>query len=181
MLELRELERGDLRAVTSWRAERSMVDCLGAPYRFIGPEVDERWFDGYLAGRPNTVRCAAVDSAAPGEILGLATLSGIDWVHRSCEFHIMVGPGSQGRGVGRFALGGMLRHAFADLGLNRVELSVLDTNARARALYEGFGFSLEGTRRAAAFKNGEFVDVHLMGLLASEWARGLDSRGRGEE
>lgn len=166
---LRELERGDLLTVTSWRSRRDVVDCLGAPYRYIGPEVDQGWFDGYLAGRSATVRCAVADAADPSKILGLATLASIDWVHRSCTFHIMVGPEAQGRGVGKFALGGMLRHAFCDLGLNRVELAVLESNVRARSLYEKFGFMLEGTRRQAAYKNGRWEGVHTMGLLRSEW------------
>lgn len=169
MLELRELRREDLPAVNSWRADRAQVDCLGAPFRYIGPEVDEAWFDGYLRGRAGTVRCAVVDAAEPGEILGLATLSDINWVHRTCTFHVQVAPAAQGRGVGTFALAGMLRHAFADLGLNRVELTVLDTNARARRMYERAGFTLEGTMRQAAYKEGRFVDMHVMGLLASEW------------
>lgn len=169
MLELRELQRGDLPAITSWRAGRGMIDCLGAPYRYIGPEIDERWFDSYLSSRSNTVRCAVADADSPAEILGLATLAGIDWVHRSCTFHIMVGPKAQGRGVGTFALAGMLRHASSDLGLHRVELSVLDSNSRARSLYEKFGFVLEGTRRRAAFKNGRWEDMHVMAILADEW------------
>lgn len=178
MLELRELQRRDLSTITLWRAKRDMIDCLGAPFRYIGPEIDERWFDGYLSGRANCVRCVAVDSRCPNQILGLATLSGIDWIHRSCTFHIMVGPEAQGRGVGKFALTEMLRHAFTDLGLHRVELSVLDSNTRARALYEKSGFVLEGTRRAAVFKNGHWEDMHTMGLLIGEW-QALDSSLRG--
>ena len=48
MLELRELRRGDLAEVNRWRADRGRVGCLGASFRYIGPEVDESWFDAYL-------------------------------------------------------------------------------------------------------------------------------------
>lgn len=169
MLKLRELRREDLLAINSWRADRSQVACLGAPFRYIGPEVDGAWFDSYLKNRSNTVRCAIVDVDAPQTILGLATLSNINWVHRTCIFHVQVAPGTQGCGVGAFALAGMLSHAFEDLGLNRVELAVLDTNSRARGMYERAGFVLEGTKRQAAYKEGHYVDMHIMGLLASEW------------
>lgn len=93
---LRELERGDLNSVTAWRTSRELINSLAAPYRFIGREIDERWFDGYLSGRASTVRCAVVDSESPEQILGLATLANIDWIVRSAEFHIMVGPEAQG-------------------------------------------------------------------------------------
>ena len=169
MLATRELSRGDLKVVNSWRASREMIDCLGAPYRFIDIEIDEAWYDAYLRNRDHTIRCVAVDSGAPDVALALATLSCIDWVHGTCEFHIMVGPDSQGKGVGAYALREMLRHAFSDLGLHRVELGVLSTNERARSLYEKAGFVCEGSKRSAVLKNGEYVDLVIMGLLRKEW------------
>lgn len=168
-LVLRELERGDLNTITAWRASRELIDCLAAPYRFIGQEIDDHWFDGYLSSRASTVRCAVVDSGNPEQILGLATLADIDWVVRSAEFHIMVGPRTQGQGVGTYAIREMLRHAFSDLGLNRVELTVLESNSRARSIYEKEGFALEGTLRAAAWKNGRYEDMHVMSILREEW------------
>ena len=172
MLELRELRRGDLAEVNRWRADRGLVGCLGASFRYIGPEVDESWFDAYLKGRANTVRCAVVEDGEPEDILGLATLASIDWVSRSCVFHIMVRPKSQGRGVGAFALSAMVEHAFLDLGLRRIELCVLDCNKRARRLYEKEGFVLEGTKRQAAYKGGRYEDMHVMALLRDEWTGG---------
>ena len=169
MLKLRELCREDIPEINSWRADRGMIDCLGAPYRYIGLEIDEEWFDSYLKRRANTVRCAVVEDTNPDEILGLATLANIDWVHRSCIFHIMIGEKAQGKGVGTFSLREMVRHAFFDLGLNRIELSVLEDNARAIKLYEKCGFVYEGRKRAAAFKNGTFKDMLMMSLLRDDW------------
>ena len=179
MLKLRELERGDLAEITSWRSSRGLISTLGAPYRYIGPEIDESWFDGYLASRGSCVRCVAVDDGTPREPMSLVTLSGIDWVNRACEFHIMVGEAYQGRGVGRFSAEGLLRHAFCDLGMERVELSVLDGNARARSLYESLGFVVEGTRRSAVFKEGARVDLVLMSLLRDEWLAAAGARCEG--
>ena len=82
MLKLRELERKDLDEINHWRSKRSLIDCLGAPYRYIGPEIDAAWFDGYLRKRDSTVRCAVVDDSDESKILGLVTLASIDWVHR---------------------------------------------------------------------------------------------------
>lgn len=169
MLEMRELARGDLDAINAWRADRDTVACLGAPFRYIGREVDEAWFDSYLKGRTSCVRCVAVDSGEPETPLGLATIASISWVHRTCTFHIQVSPEARGRGVGKFALDAMLRHAFLDLGMNRVELDVLEANARARRMYEKAGFVAEGRRRQAAFKEGSYVDMVVMGLLRDEW------------
>lgn len=168
-LVMRELERGDLETITEWRSSRELIACLAAPYRFIGPEIDQRWFDGYLDGRAGTVRCAVAHADCPDRILCLVTLADIDWVARSATLHVMVAPEAQGRGVGTFAVRGILHHAFSDLGLNRVELTVLDSNDRARSLYEREGFVLEGTLRAAAWKGGRYEDMHVMSVLKEEW------------
>ena len=63
----------------------------------------------------------------------------------------------------------MLRFAFEELNLHRVELEVYDFNPRAMRCYEKAGFRLEGTRRQAHFHQGAYHDVHLMGILRDEF------------
>lgn len=173
MLEMRELRRSDVAAINSWRTDRETIEFLAAPYRYINPEVDDAWFDAYMRSRGNTVRCVTFDSDDPGRPLCLTTLSGIDWVNRSAELHIMAAPGdARGKGVGSYSLKAMVSHAFGDLGLNRVELDVLESNARARHLYEKLGFSYEGVRRQAVWKPDGYVDLMHMALLRED-AEGL--------
>lgn len=170
MFILRELERGDIPVINSWRRNRALIASLGAPFRYIGAEIDEAWFDSYLKNRGNTVRCAIVDSSLSEDpLIGLVTLAGIDWVSRRATLHIMIGSQSnQGRGAGTFAVQEMLRHAFDDFGLHRVELDVLEDNAAAIHVYEKVGFKREGTRREAAFKCGRWVDLIHMGILSAD-------------
>lgn len=42
MFKLRELNENDLSAINTWRNDKSLINNLGAPFRFIGPEVDKR-------------------------------------------------------------------------------------------------------------------------------------------
>lgn len=62
-----------------------------------------------------------------------------------------------------------MRHALDGQGLNRVELEVFDFNPRARHVYEKAGFRLEGTRRQALRFNDEWIDAHVMAVVASDW------------
>lgn len=169
MYSLRELSRSDLPEINRWRSDRELIDGLGAPFRYIDLSIDERWYEGYLNGRANTVRCVVVDEEATNSPLALVTLASIDWVSRVCELHIMVAPRCQGQGVGTYAVGTMLQHAFLDLGLRRIELSVLADNARARALYEKAGFTEEGVKKSARYKNGLYHDLCIMALLKEDW------------
>jgi RimJ/RimL family protein N-acetyltransferase len=94
----------------------------------------------------------------------------INWKNRSAEVGIFIGDKRYwNQGYGRDAMVLMLRHAFYNLGLNRVSLRVYVTNPRAVHCYEKAGFVLEGRMRQAQFKDGKFIDVLLMSALASEW------------
>jgi RimJ/RimL family protein N-acetyltransferase len=53
-------------------------------------------------------------------------------------------------------------------GVNRVELEVYDLNPRARHVYGKVGFVHEGTKRQALLWDGEWVDAHIMAILASD-------------
>jgi RimJ/RimL family protein N-acetyltransferase len=169
VIRLREIERGDVPAINRWRQDRALTAGLGAPHRHIGIEVDERWFEAYLARRGTDVRCAICRDDEP-EPIGVVSLTGIDPVHKHAELHILLGDrASHGQGIGADATRAMLHHGFRDLNLHRIYLFVLDANGAARRMYEKVGFRHEGTLREAAFKDGTYDDVHLMALLQSEF------------
>ena len=71
----------------------------------------------------------------------------------------------QGKGVGTALMGAALDLADNWLDLERIELRVYVDNAAGIALYENFGFEIEGTHRRLAFRNGEYVDAYSMGRL----------------
>ena len=169
---LRELERKDIPVINQWRNDPELIARLGAPYRFINLDVDEEWFDDYIKNRNTAVRCAIVEENND-EILGLVSLVSIDYMNQSAEFHIMVGSKeNQGKGVGTFAVKEMLCHAFDNLNLQRVELTVLEENMRARHLYEKAGFVQEGIKRSSKYKKGKFVNMVLYSILRSDFTGG---------
>ncbi len=71
----------------------------------------------------------------------------------------------QGRGVGTALMSALVELADCWLGLERIELSVYTDNAPAVHLYEKFGFTIEGTARRYALRQGSYVDVYLMARL----------------
>jgi RimJ/RimL family protein N-acetyltransferase len=166
---LRELERSDVPTINRWRNDRALVARLGAPFRRVNIDTDLDWYARYLSSRSTQVRCA-VCTRASSRLVGLASLTHIDPVHRSAEYHIMIGPvRARGRGAGTAATREMLRHAFEDLNLHRVYLSVLEDNREAVALYEKMGFTHEGRSRQAVYKDGRYRDMLQMAILAGEY------------
>jgi RimJ/RimL family protein N-acetyltransferase len=168
---LRELERNDLARLNEWRADRELVRSLGGSFRYVGIEVDQRWFDTYQASRAQNVRLA-ICRRNDGEMLGVVYLLQIDWINRSAEFSIQIGEATaRGRGIGEAATRLALAHAFDDLNLRRIWLTMLATNQPAAALYKKVGFRPEGLFREAAFKDGRYVDVVPMAILDTERTR----------
>jgi RimJ/RimL family protein N-acetyltransferase len=166
---LREIEPGDLPEINKWRNDASLVESLGAPFRYVSEGVDRAWFDHYMANRSTAVRLAVCESAGK-KTVGMVYLTGIDWVARSGEFSIWIAAvAHRGKGAGTAASRGMLRHAFLDLNLHRLHLTVLADNEVARSLYRRLGFVEEGRLRSAAFKNGRFVDLVQMAMLSDEY------------
>jgi diamine N-acetyltransferase len=104
-----------------------------------------------------------------GELAAMGGLTGIDFVHRNAELYVMVSPTLVGRGIGRASVQWLCNYGFSSLGLNRIYLHTLTSNARAIALYEGVGFSHEGTMRKHVRKGKKFVDRHMYSILRDEW------------
>jgi RimJ/RimL family protein N-acetyltransferase len=101
----------------------------------------------------------------------------IEWTNRSAEFGIFIGDKSLwDKGYGTEVLQLFLQHAFDTLNLNRIYLRVFATNARAKRSYEKAGLVPEGTLRRAVFRNGQYIDVHIMSILRSEWRAATEGK-----
>lgn len=169
MYKLRELCASDIKEINKWRNDSDLISFLGAPFRYINEEVDMKWYDNYMKNRNTNVRLAMVDDEDESKILGLASLTDIDFINRSSVAHFMIGREEYRRkGLGSYAIKEILNHAFNNLNLNRVELSLLETNSVIN-LYEKIGFVLEGRKKEAAYKNGKYVDVIEMAILKERY------------
>lgn len=175
MYKLRELDRKDMTTINRWRNDKELIDHLGAPFRYINQIVDDRWYDNYMNNRSTCVRCAIVTEESD-DIIGLVSLIKIDQMNQSAEFHIMIGgKQNRGKGAGIFAVKEILHHAFLNLNLQRIELTVNEDNTSAIHLYEKVGFVREGMKRNARFKNGKFINMHLYSILRDEFLKNLEA------
>ena len=114
---------------------------------------------GLLAHDHSLVACM------DGEVVGGLALETrpTTWRRRhAAEIGMAVRDDWQGKGVGTALLRAALDLADNWLNLTRVELRVYTANAAAIALYEKFGFEIEGTHRRFAFRNGRYVDAYSM-------------------
>ncbi|MFC5217200.1 GNAT family N-acetyltransferase [Streptomyces coerulescens] len=112
----------------------------------------------------------AVTDRATGELVGEVVLYEWDATARGCTFRTLVGPRGRGRGIGTEATRLIVGHGFEQLGLHRIQLEAYGHNPRALRVYEKVGFVVEGVRREADLRDGEWRDWVMMAILDREWA-----------
>ena len=103
------------------------------------------------------------------KIIGVVFLNHIHPVNRTGEFGITLAEASyRGRGFGKDALLTILDYGFNELNLNRIWCEVYSNNSSIK-LYQNIGFKVEGVLRKHIFKEGEYLDSIMMGMLKSEF------------
>lgn len=100
--------------------------------------------------------------------VGVCGFTSIDMTNRRAEFSLYTAPQFQGRGFGTQALRCLLTHGFGNLGLHVVWGEVFDGNP-ALEKFLSVGFQKEGIRRDFYFRDGKFIDAHLISMRSDEW------------
>jgi RimJ/RimL family protein N-acetyltransferase len=112
----------------------------------------------------------AIYSLADDKLIGEIDLSGFDRAAKNSWLGIGLGEREYwGKGCGTDATKVILRFAFRELNLHRVNLNVFEYNLRAIHCYEKVGFKHEGRMRACLNRDGRRWDLVYMGILRSEW------------
>lgn len=164
---LRPLGSADLPLLHTWINDRQHV-LSGAPYRPVSDVQHHAWFTA-LQQRSDLV-IFGIERLDEQVLIGSCQLHSIHPVHRSAELQIRIGDAAaRGHGYGTEATRLLLRFGFRDLHLHRIFLHVFATNPVAIRTYEKVGMVTEGTLRRAAFIDGQYVDVRIMGILREEF------------
>jgi RimJ/RimL family protein N-acetyltransferase len=79
----------------------------------------------------------------------------------------------QGKGYAKEALQLLVDYLFAGYPCERISAFTDPENLPARRVMESLGFQCEGALRRALFRDGEWRDVALYGLLRREWPGSL--------
>jgi RimJ/RimL family protein N-acetyltransferase len=166
---LRALELPDAENLVKWRNDPEVTSSLGGNTFFVSGYREADWIKNAIMN--DTVNLRLSICLVENDLhIGNVNLTAISWINRSAEFSIMLGDKSQwGKGLGTEATKLMLKHAFEELNLHRVYLTVRNDNESAMKLYEKAGFKQEGIMRESVFKNNKYVTMNLMSILKNEF------------
>ena len=172
---LRPMTHADAPALMRWgdNPDFAWFQWGRSPGRWPKATDVESWIDrfGERAGRIFAIE-------HEGRAIGQANYR--DWQPKakSAEVGIGIGePALWSRGLGREALGLLVRHLVDDLGAHRVNLHVLAYNDRAIASYRAAGFEVEGIERDAVMTDrGFFADDVAMASIVGRARPAFDPR-----
>lgn len=165
-LVLRPLEEGDLPALYSYKNDPEIVALLGGFSRGYSRTDLGEWLSFHRQRRDEVLW--AIADRTEDRCLGHVGLYQIDHRVGSAEFAILFGAKAHwGKGWGQKICRTVIDYAFGELNLQRIQLSVLEHNERAFALYKRLGFIEEGRHQRAQFRDGKYLTTITMALLRS--------------
>jgi RimJ/RimL family protein N-acetyltransferase len=164
---LREAEPSDAAQMIAFvqrLAEEPGIHIAILPGEFKLSEAEERQILSEYAAADNAIYLVA---EAGGRIIGLLNCKG---GHRQATRHAVVLGMSvdrewRNRGVGSMLIRRAMEWAKNSGVVTRIELNVFVQNEMAIHLYQKFGFEIEGRRRNAIRRHGEYYDDYIMALL----------------
>ncbi len=151
--------------LNDWEVTQFLMPGIPMPFNL---DDETAWYENRHKKEGNYL--FAILTLAERKLIGNCGLHNVDLKNRSSIFGIMIGEKDYwNKGYGTDATRTLLRFAFSELGLNRVELEVYDFNPRAIRAYEKAGFRRDGVHRQGLYRNGKFHDEIIMCILRAEW------------
>ena len=144
-------------------------------WHFPSSSEDQRkWYSSFSLSSKD--QRFAIETADHG-LIGTANIVDIDWKNRNAFHGLMLGNKDiRGRGYGQDAVMAIMRYAFHELGLNRLDGSMIEYNEASLKLYLGkCGWKEEGRQRAWYFRRGRYWDRLLVGVTAADHSSLLEA------
>jgi len=164
---LRPVNRKDLSFFIKWFNDPEILQYLTL-YLPMTEMAEEKWIEGLVTRKEKDV--VFMIETLRGKSIGNCGLHNINHKDQDAVFGITIGEkGYWGKGYGTEAARLLINYGFNQLNLNRISSIVLSFNERSLKMHQKIGFQEEGRRRKARFKNGQFWDEVLFGILREEW------------
>lgn len=111
----------------------------------------------------------AITDKKNDRMIGAIGLSGYNSYQKRIEISYDLSPNYWRRGITSRAISAVVKYAFENFKVNRIEASVATANIPSKNLLIKSGFTLEGILRQHRFHKGYFYDVFFLSLLFDEY------------
>jgi RimJ/RimL family protein N-acetyltransferase len=142
-----------------------LTDCLPTTY-----EDEIRWFEEL---RSNDRLMFAIETRDQRKYIGNVGLHHIDWISHTARTVTILGDKEEwGKGFGTEAKRLVISYAFNSLNLRKLSSHVLECNIPSQRMNIKCGFKEEGCLRKQVYREGQYHDLIIFGLMKTEWEKG---------
>lgn len=160
MVKIIPLESHHLEELRKWRNDKKVWKHF-TNSRFINEIEQKDWFE--IQARDKAKEYFVI--LEKDKFIGSVWIDEWDKINRSCRIGIFIIPPAQGKGYAYGVLKESMDYLFNDLSLHRIWLFVMENNKPAIKLYEKLGFKKEGVQKDAVFRDGEYKNYLMMGVI----------------
>jgi len=166
---LRAIEREDLSLLQRWSNDPDIQYQLGG-WHFPSSAVDmEKWLESWQSDESN--RRFAIDTEEHG-LVGTANLTNINWKDRNAFHGMLLGhEDTRRQGYGTDTVMAIMRYAFEELGLERLDTSIIEYNEASHRLYVGkCAWKEEGRKKNWYWRKNRFWDKIIVGINRDDYS-----------
>ena len=165
---LRAIEENDLELLNKWANDPEIWYMLGSWHFPSSMEYQKRWFMSLQDDRLN--QRFAIEAPDVG-LIGTANLVQIDWKNNHAFHGMMLGDKDiRGKGYGTDAIMAIMRYAFEELHLERLDGSMIEYNTISLHVYcKKCGWKEEGRLRNWYFRKNRYWDKILVGVTRDDY------------
>lgn len=168
LITLRAIEASDLNTLHSWANKKEISEQIHG-WHFPSNMNDQmKWFD-QLSLQSNDRRFGIENEKK--ELIGTANLIHINWKDRNAEHGMLIGEEqNRGKGYAQDTIMTVMRYAFEELNLNRLETTIIEYNKPSLTVYKNkCGWKEEGRMRKWYFRKNQYWDRVMVAILKDEY------------
>ncbi len=168
LVTLRAIEKEDLVSLHKWTNDEEMNTMLGGWHFPSSMNDQQKWFE--TLNLNSLHQRYAIDVPGKG-LIGTANLVDINWKDKNAFHGMSIGDKTaRGKGYAVDTIMAIMRFAFEELGLNRLETTIIAYNAPSLALYtKKCGWNTEGIQKKWYYRKNQYWDRHVMGITREEY------------
>ena len=164
---LRAIEKKDCELIREMFNDPQMENLVVGWAFPVSQFAQEKWLEQHYSDKDSFRFIIEVQDEGA---VGVATLTNIDWKNRRATHGIKLATNRiRSKGIGTDTVMAIMKYAFDELGLHRLDGSWFDDNEPSKGLYRKCGWVEEGVRREYVYKQGQFRNLTVVGILASEY------------
>lgn len=170
LVTLRAIEKEDLELMREMLNDPEMENLVVGWAFPVSKYEQEKWYENNV-GNKNNLRFI-VETNDNKEAVGLAVLTDIDWKNRRAVRGVkLANTSSRKKGIGTDVIMALMRYAFEELQLNRMDIRILSENEPSKKLFLKCGGVIEGVERKSVYKKGKYHDVIVGGMLKEDYEK----------